>query len=120
MSVILTRARSLSAGTNNNNKSVVVSASTTQVVDMVNTVDISSVKWFLTIIDNINIKISAVEVYATHRNGTVPFHTVYAKLGDNIDYTIDVDISGSDLRIRIINNESVAITIKTASVQTIN
>ena len=71
-----------------------------------------STKWHVTIIADAIDKVYSLDINALVRDtSTPPKWTKYAALGDKILFTLNIDIIGNILRLSIINNESVDLTI---------
>lgn len=62
-----------------------------------------SVKWLVTLTDSTAGLYKHYEVMAVH-NGTVPFHSVYGRVGDGIPVDTNVEILAGVLRLEITNN----------------
>jgi len=120
MSVILTRPTG-NASTSGGGQisSVVVGPSATEIIDAVDANLYRTMKWIVTLINNITDETRSYEILATHRAGTNPTYTLYAKIGDNVAHTEDVVITGTDLELKITNNEAVDITVDAVRISTI-
>lgn len=117
MSILLTNPSSgISSGTTP--LTAVVTPTSTVSIDALDTTTIRSAKWFVTITNTTTNEVRAFEVYATHRNGANPLHTVYAVIGDAIDHVLDVVIVGVNLELQVTNNEAVNITVDATQVVT--
>lgn len=118
MSVILARSTGGKGASVIPAISVSIPASATQTVDAVSTILNRTVKWLVTVTDSTNNKVVAYEVFATHRGGANPVHTRYAVIGDaTITHVVDVAIAGTDLELRITNNETVALVVDAVRLQ---
>jgi len=67
-----------------------------------------SCKWTVTVLDESTGRISIAELLAVYKGAsTPPSFTVYAKTGDKLKYTIEVVAVGSDLKLNVINTDTV-------------
>lgn len=101
-------------------KSVIVPANTTMSVDIYacKTGNRATLKWFLSVEDNVNSKTRAMEVFAMRRDLNINHHKNNI-LGVSINFTLDVIINGSDVELIIQNNESVNLQIDLVRLQVI-
>lgn len=83
---------------------VLVPVSTTVDIDSPFFYDHLSVKWLVSITDTITGETMGVQVFATHRNGTLPAHTTYSIIGDLLGVVINVAIVGTDIVLQATNN----------------
>ena len=94
--------------------------STTVVVDSVLLAFNTSVKWLVTLLDPTGFTvITSYEILALHKNGTNPSFTKYAIIGDKIIHNVDVAIFGTDLQLKITNNEAINLQANIVRIQTI-
>lgn len=71
-----------------------------------------SCKWIVTVLDPITNHISVCEVLACYRGPLLPpMFSVYAKTGDKLKYSIEVDVNGSDLELNVVNSDVVNLNI---------
>lgn len=71
-----------------------------------------SCKWVVTITDVVDGRISMYEKLAAYRTTLLsPYHNTYGKIGDNISYDSDVLQSGTNMQIKITNNDMNTISI---------
>ena len=86
--------------------------SATADVDFIDVNTVQAVKWLVTVYDATAVKAVAFEVFALHRNGSNPVHTIADKVGDvSINYSVDVVIVGTTMVLQVTNNEAVNLTI---------
>jgi hypothetical protein len=94
--------------------------STAVVVDSVLHAYNTSVKWLVTLTDPTgHTIITSYEILALHKNGTNPKFTRYATIGDKIKHNVDVTITGSNLQLKITNNETIGLQANVVRIQTI-
>ena len=86
-------------------EATVTAGSSDEIVDNTST-DFKTIEWILKAEDSTNSK-NASKKILSNNNGTDITHTIYAVLGDSIDFDINIDISGGNVRFKITNNESV-------------
>lgn len=76
------------------------------------TIEKRSCKWIVTITDIVDGRISVYEKLAAYRTPLLsPYHNTYGKIGDSISYTSDVLQSGTNMQIKITNNDMNTISI---------
>ena len=89
-------------------------ANTTDIIDSL-PCDLVSMKWLLTIINPTAETIHSSEILLQCRpagvNSVRILYNRYSNLGDIIDHDIDLVILGSNIQLKITNNESVSITV---------
>jgi len=103
MSLIITRPVKSPSGETKITNTVL--ASTSKVVDAVDTATSRSVKWVLSITNPTTNDTQTSEVLAQHRNGGSPSHNRFAIIGDPIDLSVNVIINATNLELQITNNE---------------
>jgi hypothetical protein len=89
------------------NTSIAVSA--TEKCDEVDTSIVASVKWTITVIDDVTDEKSVAEVMAIDSNGT-PRHNEYARIFKDVKIDIDVLLNAGKLELFIENKDTNAIT----------
>lgn len=89
----------------------IILANSSLTLDSIDTTNINTVKWFLELIDNTNQNITSFEVYATHSFGDISNNKTNI-LGNNISYTLNVIMNGTNINLNIANNESVNLNYK--------
>ena len=91
-----------------------VTASTTDIIDSL-PLGLVSIKWLLTIINPTAETIHSSEILLQCRpagvNSVRILYNRYSNLCDIIDHDIDLVILGSNIQLKITNNESVSITV---------
>lgn len=100
-----------------NQTDTIIGASTTGTIDFITLLDERSVKWFITVTDTINGLFAFGEVAAIH-DGTVARWTHYAKIGEPLDFSIAVSISGLQMILEATNNEAVDLEFSVVRVKT--
>ena len=110
MSVIATHPASQTAAIKT--PTVSSSPSSTTNVDQIDTTTYQAVKWLVTVNDSVGVRVVAFEVFAAHRAGANPIHTIVNIIGDvTINYAVDVVIVGVNMILQVTNNEAVSLTI---------
>jgi len=94
-----------------------VAPAATQVADAVAILTYRSVKWLVTIKDQVAGTFKFYEVIAIH-NDTVPAHSVFGLIGDTISVITDVDILAGFIRLKITNNSANSIAISAVRIAT--
>jgi hypothetical protein len=96
---------------------VAVTAAGTSTIDSVVHASIRTAKWVVSIADSTAGDYASSEVLAVH-DGTTVSYTEYAIIGTFTTYTLLVDISGADMRLRVTNNgaNSINVTVARAEV----
>ncbi len=100
-----------------NQTDTIVLASATGTIDFITLLDERSVKWFITVTDATNGLFAFGEVAAIH-DGTIARWTHYAKIGEPLDYSIAVSISGLQMILEATNNEAVDLEFSVVRVKT--
>ncbi len=100
-----------------NQTDTIIGASNTGTIDFITLLDERSVKWFITVTDATNGLFAFGEVAAIH-DGTVAAWTHYAKIGEPLDYSIAVSISGLQMILEATNNEAVDLEFSVVRVKT--
>ncbi len=96
----------LTGGIAANQTDTIILAGNTGTIDAVTFADIRSAKWFITVTDAINGLFAFCEVAAIH-DGSIARWVHYAKIGEPLDYSVAVSISGLQMIIEATNNEAV-------------
>ena len=81
-----------------------IPSSVTQNCDSISISLYRTVKWVVSITNNVDGKYLSFEVLAVHDNTDVIFNE-YSIIGDNINYVIDVFIDSGNLTLSLTNNE---------------
>jgi len=100
-----------------NQTDTIIGASSTGTIDFITLLDERSVKWFITVTDAAGGLFAFGEVAAIH-DGTVARWTHYAKIGEPLDYSIAVSISGLQMILEATNNEAVDLEFSVVRVKT--
>lgn len=121
MSVIQTKPSQTLSGIPGTYKTgIIIPASSTLVVDSVIAANNYSLKWIITLIDNINLKTISYEVMAINKFNNSVSHNTYARVGDYIAHGIDVQLNFGNMQLLILNNESNNISASIVRIQTIH
>lgn len=70
-----------------------------------------AVKWHIVISNLSTSKVRCYEMFTTHQNGTSPSYNLYGILGDQINHTVNLYVSGSDINFDVTNNEGETLLI---------
>lgn len=71
-----------------------------------------SCKWIVTVLDQASNRISISELLAAYRGAALaPSFTVYAKTGDKLKYSIDVQANGTEMKLVVNNTDTVDLLI---------
>lgn len=100
------------AGLNNDSAiSDTVAASATEDIDTIDLDDLCSVKYLLCVHNVTEDKYCSFELYGTRSTGNGVTDTLYAKIGDVLDFTVEFLVVGTDAILRITNNETFTLTV---------
>lgn len=97
----------------------VIASSATANVDIIPMATYRSTKYLVTITDDTANKSMAYEVLAMHKQLTTASHNRYGILGDIIAHDLDVQVIGTDLVLKITNNEAHSITVDVVRMPTL-
>lgn len=121
MSLILTRPTGTGGsvpGTYEQN--ITVPAELSKLVDILEIQNSTTIKWLVTIMDDVNNRMSSCEVLAGYKKGSNdPSFTRYGTIGDRIHYAVSVTYQDGNLSLQLINNESTDLTVSIVRIQTI-
>ena len=98
---------------------IVIPAGTSTNVDLCSCTQLS-VKWIITLYNELEDKVHSAEILGMHRFQTNPKHTRYAKVGDKLSYDTDVNIVGGSFILIITNNEAFDLTASVTRIKTTN
>lgn len=82
-----------------------VAPSTTEVVDSISKTAFRVIKWVLAVVDTTDNKYFGSEFMALHDLTNVTY-TEFAVIGDTINFTVGISISGANVEFSITNNSS--------------
>lgn len=121
MPVILTRpVQTLSGIPGTYKTGIVVSASSTTVIDEVVAVNNYSVKWILTIVDNTNTKMTSYEILAVNKFNSTINHNMSGRVGDLIFHGVNVVLNAGNIQLIITNNETNNIEVSLVRMQAVH
>lgn len=89
-----------------------ITPSSTEIIASLTLVDECAANFRVLVIDSTNSLKRWLEVDAVHSPSTGAYHTIYATLGDFIDFDIDVVDNGTTLDLEFTNNEAVNLDTK--------
>lgn len=90
------------------------------VVDSVVAVNNYSIKWIVTLVDNINSKTNVFEVLVINKFNTTVSHSVNDKIGDHINHSLVVQLNSGNIELIITNNEANNINVSVVRIQSIH
>lgn len=95
-----------------------VGPSATVTIDQVVGANTPSVKWMVTVIDTTNSKTVSYEINALNKFNSSISHNRFGVLGDNIDHTVNVQLSAGNINLNVTNNETTNIAVNVVRIQT--
>jgi hypothetical protein len=75
-------------------------------VDVVVVTAHRSIKWVVSLTNPTTLEYRSYEILALVKGTTAVTHTIYAKIGDNIQHNVDVVVSGGNVNLSVQNNEA--------------
>jgi len=91
----------------------------TETLDVVESTTSKTVKWIIEITDVINQKVNSYEILAANRFNNETSFNRSGIIGERISHLVDVVINGTDMELRITNNELVNISYKVARLEVV-
>lgn len=91
---------------------------TEEVVDTVDTGQVRSAKWLVTLTDETNDLYHVAEILAI-QNGSTAMFTVSNKVGSFIPYKVTVDLNGTDFQCKIANNHTADLRVDLVRISTL-
>lgn len=98
--------------------SLSIATTVTDTVDSVAIATYRTVEWLVSFSDSVAGTYSASKIIANH-DGTTVSWTEYAIVGTFTSYTPDVDISGGNMRLRILNSGANTIVVNTKRIEVV-
>jgi hypothetical protein len=96
---------------NTSNISGTVATTATEDIDTIVLSGLCSVKYLICVFNSSEDKYCSFELHGTRKSGSSVEDTLYAKIGDPLDFTVEFVVVGSDAVLRITNNETFTITV---------
>lgn len=99
---------------------ILLTPSTPIVIDSLSMNNNYSVKWIVTLIDNINLKTNVFEILAINKFNTSINHSINHKIGDHINHSLNSQLNLGNIELIITNNEINNITCSVIRIQSIH
>lgn len=94
---------------------VVIPPGETRDIDFTLFTAYAAAKWLITIVDDAETKFRSIEVHGHYLyTDAAPTHNIFSAIGDKIRVTVNLDVVMSSLILRITNDETYTVTIRSA------
>lgn len=88
------------------------------VIDSVLESENKTLKWTVTVTDPLTNRTKSQEILATRVSAGMT-HQIYASIGDSLDFTLDVILSGLNIRLVMANNETIDLDVRVVRISTL-